>query len=148
VLALQSFHKAALYLSRVQACSIRRTPVRLSLRLLMTTVALGMIACGGGKSEEGGGESSSGGESEYAGPIASTDVAHGKETFDSFCGDCHPDGGSDVGPSLIESPHTPAQLRQQIREGSGKMRPFSEARLKKEDMESILAWLASANAVK
>jgi mono/diheme cytochrome c family protein len=115
----------------------------------MMILALSLAACGGGKSGEGAsGEATSGGEAEYAGPIASTDVAHGKEVFDSFCGDCHPDGGSDVGPSLIESAHTPAQLRQQIREGSGKMRPFAEARLSKDDMESLLAWLASVNAVK
>jgi mono/diheme cytochrome c family protein len=123
--------------------------VRIQSQLLMTILALSLAACGGGKSgQEASGEATSGGESEYAGPIASTDAAHGKEVFDSFCGDCHPDGGSDVGPSLIESPHTPAQLRQQIREGSGKMRPFTEARLSKDDLESVLAWLASVNAVK
>jgi mono/diheme cytochrome c family protein len=127
--------------------------VRGHLQFLITIVGLSVVtvaACGGGGGggEEAGGEASSGGESEYAGPIASTDVAHGKEVFDSFCGDCHPDGGSDVGPSLLESPHSPGQLRQQIREGSGKMRPFNEARLKKDDLEAILAWLASVNAVK
>ncbi|HET8933069.1 MAG TPA: cytochrome c [Polyangiales bacterium] len=123
--------------------------VRRHFRLLISIGALAVAACGGGQSgEAANGEASSGGESDYAGPIASTDVAHGKEVFDSLCGDCHPDGGSDVGPSLIESPHTPAQLRQQVREGSGKMRPFSEGRLSKDDLESVLAWLASVNAVK
>jgi mono/diheme cytochrome c family protein len=111
--------------------------------------ALVAIGCSGGGAAEPEGESSSGGEaSEYAGPIASTDVAHGKEVFANFCDDCHPDGGADVGPSLIEDPHTPARIRQQVREGSGKMRPFSEKRLSNEDMESLLAWLASVNAVK
>jgi cytochrome c5 len=107
------------------------------------------MGCGGGSSKPES-EGSSGGESsaEYEGPIASTDVAHGKEVFASFCDDCHPDGGEDVGPSLIAKPHTPSRIRQQIREGSGKMRPFSEARLSKDDMESILAWLGSVNAVK
>ena len=105
------------------------------------------VGCGGGASEPEG-ESSSGGESSYEGPIASTDVAHGKEVFGTFCDDCHPDGGEDVGPSLIADPHSPAQLRKQIREGSGKMRPFSEKRLSNDDMEAILAWLASVNAVK
>lgn len=123
--------------------------MRIHSRLLMTSLALGLAACAGGSGgESASGEATSGGESEYAGPIASTDVEGGKTAFESFCGDCHPDGGSDVGPSLIESPHTPAELRQQIREGSGKMRPFAEARLSNEEMESILAWLASVNAVK
>jgi mono/diheme cytochrome c family protein len=123
--------------------------VRTLSKLIGTSLLFAALGCGGGgKAEEPAGEATSGGESEYAGPIASTDAAHGKEVFDNFCGDCHPDGGSDVGPSLIATPHTPAKIRQQIREGGGKMRPFSEARLSKDDMEAILAWLASVNAVK
>ena len=80
--------------------------------------------------------------------IASTDVDKGKELFDSFCEDCHPGGEEDVGPSLIAEPHSPAHLRQQIREGSGKMRPFSEKRLPGEDLEALLAYLQTINAVK
>ena len=68
--------------------------------------------------------------------------------FDATCGDCHPGGEADVGPSLIETSHTPARLRKQIREGSGKMRPFSEKRLSNDEMEAVLAYLASINAVK
>jgi mono/diheme cytochrome c family protein len=117
-------------------------------KLCMSLGIIAVIGCGGGASSPEG-ESSAGGESaEYEGPVASTDVAHGKEVFTSFCDDCHPDGGEDVGPSLIEHPNTPARIRQQIREGSGKMRPFSEARLSKDDMEALLAWLGSVNAVK
>ena len=111
--------------------------------------ALVLYACGGGSSEPSSGESSSGGESaQYEGAIASTDVDHGKELFSANCDDCHPGGDSDVGPSLIETPHTPARIRQQIREGSGRMRPFSEKRLSKDDVEAILAYLASIHAVK
>lgn len=106
------------------------------------------VGCGGG-SEKPEGEKSAGGEAAgYEGPIASTDAAHGKQVFANFCDDCHPDGGSDVGPSLIETPHTPPRIRQQIREGSGKMRPFSEKRLSNEDVEAILAYLDSIKAVK
>jgi mono/diheme cytochrome c family protein len=114
------------------------------------TLLLAAIGCGGSSSgsESASSEKSSGGDAAYAGPIASTDVAHGKQVFDNFCGDCHPDGGEDVGPSLIATPHTPDHIRKQIREGGGKMRPFSEARLKNDDMEAVLAYLASVNAVK
>jgi mono/diheme cytochrome c family protein len=117
---------------------------------LVISAALALAACGGGSqgAEEGGAEATSGGEASYEGPIKSTDAAHGKEVFSSFCDDCHPDGGEDVGPSLIATPHTPAQLRKQIREGGGKMRPFSEKRLGDDDMEALLAWMASVNAVK
>jgi mono/diheme cytochrome c family protein len=117
-------------------------------KLCMCVGFVAAVGCGGGSSKPEGEESSGGESAEYEGPIASTDVAHGKEVFSSFCDDCHPDGGEDVGPSLIAKAHTPSRIRQQIREGSGKMRPFSEARLSNQDMEAILAWLGSVNAVK
>ena len=112
-------------------------------------VALGCGGSSGGAAEPGGGESTAGGDvPQYQGPITATDADRGKELFDSRCGDCHPNGEEDVGPSLIATPHTPARIRQQIREGSGKMHPFSEARLNQADVESILAFLASIHAVK
>lgn len=111
--------------------------------------ACALAACGGGAgAEEPDGEETSGGDTAYEGPITSTDVDAGKELFATHCDDCHPDGEEDVGPSLIADPHTPAQLRKQIREGSGKMRPFSESRLGAEELESLLAYLQSINAVK
>ena len=113
-------------------------------------MGLGLTACGGGggSAEEPSSEETSGNESAgYEGAITSTDVAHGKELFATHCDDCHPGGEEDVGPSLIATPHTPARIRQQIREGSGKMRPFPEKRVSNEDMEAILAYLASINAV-
>lgn len=126
--------------------------MRIQYKLSWMMLVASLAACGGGGKggDTASSEATSGDEAaaEYAGPIASTDVEHGKEVFDDLCGDCHPDGGSDSGPSLIATPHPAPKLRQQIREGSGKMRPFPEKRLKKDDLEAILAWLASVNAVK
>jgi len=123
--------------------------VRIAVASILLCLCL--TACGGG-SEEPAGEESAGGEEEaggaYEGPITSTDTAHGKEVFEQHCEDCHPGGEEDVGPSLIADPHTPAKLRQQIREGSGKMRPFSEKRISNEDLEALLAYLQTINAVK
>jgi mono/diheme cytochrome c family protein len=127
---------------------MRRSKMNGVVGALVALSGLTLSACGGGAAEPGGGEATSGGEAGYEGPIASTDAAHGKELFDTNCGDCHPGGESDVGPSLIAEPHTAPRIRQQIREGSGKMRPFSEKRLSNEDMEAVLAYLASINAVK
>ena len=56
-------------------------------------------------------------------------MERGKELFSAHCDDCHPGGEEDVGPSLIGDPHTPPQIRKQVREGSGKMKPFPEKRL-------------------
>ncbi|MFI5306454.1 MAG: c-type cytochrome [Polyangiales bacterium] len=114
---------------------------------LFVVAGLALLGCGG--SSEPKSAATSGGETaQYEGPITSTEVDHGKELFGTFCDDCHPGGDADVGPSLIGTPHTPARIRQQIREGSGKMKPFPEKRVSKDDMEAILAYLASINAVK
>jgi mono/diheme cytochrome c family protein len=119
------------------------------VRELLVVVALALAACGGGAEEPSGADSSSGAElAQYEGPIASTDAERGRDLFEMHCDDCHPDGEEDVGPSLIAHAHTPARLRQQIREGSGRMKPFPEKRLSDEDLEAVLAYLATINAVK
>ena len=124
--------------------------MRIAVASILLCLCVG--ACGGGEAEEPAGEESSGGEAEggsaYDGPITSTDVAHGKEVFDTHCEDCHPGGEEDVGPSLIADPHTPSALRKQVREGSGKMRPFPEKRISGDDLEALLAYLQTINAVK
>lgn len=119
------------------------------VRISSVVAALVWIGCGGSPEGPEGAEASSGAElTEYEGPIASTDVERGKELFGMNCDDCHPGGDEDVGPSLIADPHPPAELRKQIREGSGRMKPFSEKRLSDDDLEAVLAYLASINAVK
>jgi mono/diheme cytochrome c family protein len=111
--------------------------------------ALALLGCGGGAEAPSGAETSSGAElAQYEGPIASADAERGREIFAAHCDDCHPDGGEDVGPSLTADAHSPAQIRKQIREGSGRMKPFPEKRLSDDDLEHILAYLASINAVK
>ena len=124
------------------------TSIRRGLLAASTLLALG---CGGGGAEEPSGEAgeSSGGDiADYQGAITSTEVDRGKDLFSTHCDDCHPGGEEDVGPSLIAKPHAPAEIRKQVREGSGRMRPFSEKRLSKDDLEALLAYLASINAVK
>ncbi len=115
-------------------------------------VALGLAAgCGGGSgaaegggASGGGGESgSSGGEASYAGPIASTDVAHGQERFQAVCAPCHEDNA----PRLPNLGWPAARVRRQIREGNDEMRPVRVARLSDADMESVLAYLQSVHAV-
>jgi len=123
-------------------------------RVLLAAGLVLAFGCGGGGSEGPSGEAgeSSGGEAanpaDYEGAITSTEVDRGKELFITHCDDCHPGGEEDVGPSLIANPHSPAAIRKQVREGSGRMRPFSEKRVSKEDLEALLAYLASINAVK
>lgn len=114
-----------------------------------TGLSLALAACGGGGGggggESGGGGGSSGGETSYAGPIGSTDIALGQQKYDSRCGNaCHNSGG---GPPLANIGWTAERTRRQIREGSGGMSPIGPTRLSDEDMEAVLAYLASIGAV-
>ncbi len=118
--------------------------------LTATGLSLALTACGGGGGGssgggEGGGGGTSGGETSYAGPIGSTDVALGQQRYDSRCGNaCHNSGG---GPALANIGWTPERTRRQIREGSGGMSAIGPSRLSNEDMEAVLAYLASIGAV-
>ena len=128
--------------------------MRTAMRLTTFAVCLtGAMACGGGASGGGPeapvGDTTSGGEASYAGPIASTDTVLGKARFGMFCADCHGDDASgDVGPALKDIGWTPAKLRQQVREGSGRMKPVAAGRLSDQDLEAVLAWLGTIGAVK
>ncbi len=112
------------------------------------SAALALAACGGGGgggSTEGGGgtETTTGGESQYAGPITSTDTAHGESRFNGVCASCHNNGA----PALANIAWTAEHMRQQIREGSAQMPAIREARLSAADMEAVLAYLQTIGAV-
>lgn len=112
------------------------TMVRFSMAFL---VAISMAACGGG-SGDGGGET--GGDDQYAGPIASNDTARGQEVFTNVCMACHSSG-----PALENIGWDVARLRHQVREGSGGMSPVSESRVSAEDLEAVLAYMATIGGV-
>jgi mono/diheme cytochrome c family protein len=114
---------------------------------LALSLSLSLAACGGGSSGGGGGGSegsgsSAGGESAYAGPIASSDVAHGQTRYAAVCGGCHHDG-------LPAEAHgwSPERMRRQIREGDGEMPAIGTTRLPDDDMEALLAYLVTTGAV-
>jgi mono/diheme cytochrome c family protein len=105
---------------------------------------LALTACGGGGGGgTGGGETTTGGESAYAGPIGSTDTAHGEARFNAVCASCHNNGA----PQLANIGWTPEHMRQQIREGSAQMPAIHEARLSAPDMEAVLAYLQTIGAI-
>ncbi len=110
-------------------------------------VVLGAVmlgACGGGASSGGGGGGgTSGGESSYAGPVTSTDAAHGETRYNAACASCHNSGA----PVLANLGWTPERMRQQIREGGGGMPAIRESRLSAADMEDLLAYLVSIGGV-
>lgn len=117
--------------------------VRFGLVLLGAAMLGG---CGGGSSGGsggGGGGETTGGEASYAGPVASTDVAHGESRYNAVCASCHNNGA----PAVANLGWTAEAMRRQIREGSGEMPAIREARLPAEDMEALLAYLQSIGGV-
>jgi mono/diheme cytochrome c family protein len=111
--------------------------------VLLGAVMLGACGGGSGGSSSSGGDGSSGGETSYAGPIGSTDVAHGETRYNAACGSCHNNGA----PPIANLGWTPERMRQQIREGGGNMPAIREARLSAPDMEALLAYLVTVGAV-
>jgi mono/diheme cytochrome c family protein len=114
-------------------------------KALALSAALALTACGGGggtTTGEGTG-TTTGAETTYAGPIGSTDTAHGETRFNAVCASCHNNGA----PQLANIGWTPEHMRQQIREGSAQMPAIHEARLSAPDLEAVLAYLQTIGAI-
>lgn len=80
---------------------------------------------------------------QYQGPIQSTDIARGEELYNGLCMSCH--GGS--APGLEGLGWDPGAMRQQIREGGGRMPAMRENRLSDPDLEAILAFMTTNGGV-
>lgn len=117
------------------------------LSLLGAMLALTLSACGGGSSSASGGEGTSGGEAAYEGPIASSDTAAGQAVYETYCNGCHPGGAEGRGPAINASHESPAEARQQVREGGDHMPAFPESRISGDDLEALLAYMVTLGAV-
>lgn len=107
----------------------------------MLAMSLAVVGCGGG----GGGGAQDPGEiaAEFQGPIASSDVARGEELYNGICLSCHSGGA----PAIESLGWEPAAMRQQVRRGQGRMPAIGASRLSADDLEAILAYLATIGAV-
>lgn len=116
----------------------------------VSAATLVLTACGGGSAEPTGGAAASGGEP----ALVITDAAEwesltasGKDSFDRTCGACHPGGDADLGPALKGHMYTMANMTQQIRDGSGRMKPIDTSKLPEEEMKGMMVYLATLNAI-
>ena len=125
---------------------------------LATILALALPACGGTQEsaeEPAASAEASGGEAPAAAaPTVIEDSAvwdvltvQGRKSFAQACDSCHPGGEKDFGPTLIDLKTTSAIMTQQIREGSGRMKGVSEARLPAGEMQGLLVYLATLGAI-
>ncbi len=111
--------------------------------------AMLFTACGGG-SKTPSSAATSGGEPTIVITDAeewATLVDNGKVTYDTACGSCHPGGDADLGPALKNKPITVASMTKQIREGSGRMRPIGPDQLPEEQMQGLMVYMSTLNAV-
>jgi mono/diheme cytochrome c family protein len=109
---------------------------RISATSTLAFSAILMSACGGG----GGGTQST---ASYEGPVTSTDVAGGEQLFNDICMSCHGGGA----PALQGIGWEPARMRQQIREGEGRMPAINESRLDADGLEAVLAYMQTIGGV-
>ena len=120
------------------------------LKIAMVALCLAATACGGGE-ETGDSESTSGSEAavSYEGPIGSSDTAAGEQVYNDYCAGCHQggDGGADAAPAVNGIGWTAEHMRRQVREGEDSMPAFSESTLSGEQLEQLLAYLASTGGV-
>lgn len=78
----------------------------------------------------------------YAGPLRSRDIERGGHIYQTFCVPCH---AGRVNPNGYR--WSPAQMRNQIREGSQFMPAIRPEFISSEDLEAVLAFLTVIDAV-
>lgn len=78
----------------------------------------------------------------HQGDIASRDVPRGAVVFNHVCAACH---AGRVNPRGYR--WSPAQMRRQVREGNRLMPPIPASRVSEEDLEAVLAYLSTIQAV-
>lgn len=74
-------------------------------------------------------------------------VTSGAAVFDKFCDSCHPGGGEDIGPTLLDIKWSAEKMTTQIRKGSRKMKPIPAKRLSDEKLSDLMAYLVSIKSV-
>ncbi len=72
----------------------------------------------------------------------------GQAPFNRTCGRCHPDGNEDTGPEIRNKNLTEARMREIIRTGTRRMRPISPTKLPDANLDAVIAYLRTMNAVR
>ena len=70
-------------------------------------------------------------------------VASGKEIFNKNCSRCHPGGGAGIGPTLKKKSLAQLHLQLKVRHGSGTMPRFSQTNISDEQLDAVVAYIAT-----
>lgn len=74
-------------------------------------------------------------------------AAQGAAEFRVACGRCHPNGDEDTGPDIHNKNKSVVEMTKIIREGSGKMRRITPAKLSDANLAKVMLFLRSIHAV-
>ncbi|MGB5810666.1 MAG: cytochrome c [Polyangiales bacterium] len=80
-------------------------------------------------------------------PMVSSDAAAGEQVYVTFCEGCHPNGMEGDGPAIVGEMLTPAQMRWRVRSGEGDMPAFDASKISKTELDDVLAYTATFQAV-
>ena len=80
-------------------------------------------------------------------PMVSSDAAAGEQVYATFCEGCHPNGMEGDGPAIVGEMLTPAQMRWRVRSGEGDMPGFDTSKISKKELDDLLAYTATFQAV-
>ena len=72
----------------------------------------------------------------------------GERQFNRACGRCHPHGGEDDGPSILNKNVSEERMTKQIREGSKRMKAIPPTKLSDADLTQVMVYLRSIHAVR
>lgn len=107
--------------------------------VILGLLSLSLTACGGSAETATDGDDLAA----YEGPVTSQDAEAGKAAFEDTCSACHSESENPIA-NLAWSP---AKVRKQIREGDDEMPAIPASRLSDEDLEHVLAFLATMGTV-
>ena len=75
-------------------------------------------------------------------------LTHGQQVFYQHCHHCHPQGGTGLGPAIVNKPLPAFLMKFQVRHGLGTMPSFKEDVLPPQDLDALVAYLKAVHANK
>lgn len=116
----------------------------MTFRTLLALALPFAVACGGTATTTTGSTTA---PASYDGPVTSTDVALGQQVWAGKCASCHTEQDGAYGPRVAGGNDSPAEMRRQVREGSGRMPGFGESQISSAELEALLAYLQTNGGV-
>ena len=70
-------------------------------------------------------------------------LTRGADVYARYCQVCHPNGKQGVGPALIASPLSDAEIATLVRQGKANMPAYDPTVISDEDLQNLIAYVRS-----